>query len=308
MPFQDVDETAVPTVPRAPSTLERWLRKIFIEDWSLKLLALGITLVIWLAVTAENKPVKHVMEFRLNFVSPEHLDISNDPSKIIEVKINGSRAKIDAITSLDRVATVDLSDYYAGDRVVRLSRNNVYMKLPEGVSIEGFNPSSITVKLEPRVERQLNVEVRLEGKPADGYEILGTQPSFNTVTVRGPASHVNTLQKAPTETISVEGRKNTFTATQVAIDIPDQKVNVIESFVDVVIEIGQRRSKKESATLEAFNPGSIMRFRPDYMTVWIGRSSTVTIISEFFPSAINGRCSYQATHRNPSPVRWTETF
>jgi hypothetical protein len=29
----------------------RWLRRIFIEDWSLKLLALAITLVLWFLVT-----------------------------------------------------------------------------------------------------------------------------------------------------------------------------------------------------------------------------------------------------------------
>jgi len=28
-------------------TLERWLRRIFIDDWSLKLLALAIALVLW---------------------------------------------------------------------------------------------------------------------------------------------------------------------------------------------------------------------------------------------------------------------
>jgi len=307
MPFQDVDETAVPTVPRAPSAVERWLRRIFIEDWSLKLLALAITFVLWLAVTGQNKPVRWGMDVRVNYVTPDHLDISNEPSKIIEVKVNGSRAKLDSITSFDRVATVDLSDYHAGDRVVRLSRNNVYLKLPEGVSIEGFNPSSITVKLEPRVERQLQVDVRLEGKPADGYEILGTQPSFNTVTVRGPASHVNALQKAPTETISVEGRKNTFTATQVAIDIPDQKVDIVDSFVDVVIEVGQRRSEKESAALEGFKPGFATRFR-DHMTVGIGRSSTVAIISEFLASPIKGCCSYQSAHRNTLPKARAEIF
>jgi hypothetical protein len=118
---------------------------------------------------------------------------------------------------------------------------------------------------------------------------------------------VNALQKAPTETISVEGRKNTFTATQVAIDIPDQKVDIVDSFVDVVIEIGQRRSEKESAALEGFKPGFATRFR-DHMSGGIGRSSTVTVISEFLASPMNDRYSYQSAHRNTLPKARAEIF
>jgi hypothetical protein len=30
---------------------ERWLRRIFVEDWSLKLLALAITLILWFLIS-----------------------------------------------------------------------------------------------------------------------------------------------------------------------------------------------------------------------------------------------------------------
>jgi len=38
-------------LPEPSNTIERWLRRIFIEDWSLKLLALAITLVLWFLVS-----------------------------------------------------------------------------------------------------------------------------------------------------------------------------------------------------------------------------------------------------------------
>jgi hypothetical protein len=38
-------------VSESDSFTERWLRRIFIEDWSLKLLALAITLVLWFLVS-----------------------------------------------------------------------------------------------------------------------------------------------------------------------------------------------------------------------------------------------------------------
>src|SRR5437016_7363249 len=47
MPFRESNLTA-----RASG--RRWLRRIFIEDWGLKLLALAITLVLWFVVSGRD--------------------------------------------------------------------------------------------------------------------------------------------------------------------------------------------------------------------------------------------------------------
>jgi YbbR domain-containing protein len=89
------------------------------------------------------------------------------------------------------------------------------------------------------------VDVRIEGTPANGYEVYGTQPSKSTVTITGPVSHVNQLQRAPTETIAVDGRKDTFTATRVAIAIPDEKIDAVDTTIDVTVDIGEKRVEKK---------------------------------------------------------------
>jgi hypothetical protein len=55
---------------------------------------------------------------------------------------------------------------------------------------------------------------------------------------------VNALEKVPTETVSIEGRKESFTVSHVALDVSDHRVDLEESSVDVAIEIGQRRVEK----------------------------------------------------------------
>jgi hypothetical protein len=40
--------------PEPTNVIERWLRRIFLEDWSLKLLALAITLVLWFLVSGRS--------------------------------------------------------------------------------------------------------------------------------------------------------------------------------------------------------------------------------------------------------------
>src|SRR5688572_5219295 len=167
MPFQDIDETTAPDPRPAPNRVEKLLRRIFLEDWSLKLLSLAIAIVLWLLVTGQNEPVTAHVNVQLNFIRPPALEISNDPPRTVDVMLTGSRNKLDDLTSLDLVATVDLADQRAGERVLRLT-DKALITLPQGIKIDGFQPSAIAIRLEEAVERQVNVEPKLEGKPADG--------------------------------------------------------------------------------------------------------------------------------------------
>jgi YbbR domain-containing protein len=244
MPFQDVEEVSTTEYSGPPGAFEAWLRKIFIEDWGLKLLALAITLLLWLAVTGVNQPVTIRTSVQLNFIRPDKMEISNDPPRTVDVLLTGRRSKLDSIKQLDLVATVDVSDLHEGERVVRLSSDRVEMELPDGVKIDAFQPSIVPVHLEPIIERQIEVDVKLDGKPEDGYEVYSIRSSPGKIRVRGPAGRVNGLEKAPTETISLEGKKEGFTATNTAIDISDPKIDLLDSVVDVTVEIGERREER----------------------------------------------------------------
>ncbi len=244
MPFQDIDEPAAVDEPAPPSVVARWLSKIFVEDIGLKLLALGITLFIWVAVSTENNPITMRAEVQLNFLRPSDLDIGNDPPRTVQVLLTGRKSKLDNLKLPDLVATVDLRDHQEGERVIRLSARRVSIALPDGVTVEAFQPSSVSLHLERSVEVQLPVEVRINGQPAQGYEVYATQPTPAVVRVRGPFSHVNGLQKVPTEAISVEGKSESFKVSQVSIDIANQKVEVLDATVDISVQIGERRSAR----------------------------------------------------------------
>ncbi len=243
MPFQDEDEVTTSDPKPAPNRVEKLVRKIFLEDWSLKLLSLAIAVVLWLLVTGQNEPVTAHVNVQLNFIRPQSLEISNDPPRTVDVMLTGSRNKLDDLTSLDLVATVDISDQRAGERILRLADKAV-ISLPQGIKVDGYQPSAIPIRLEEIIERQVTVEPRLEGKPADGFEIYAVRPSKGSVAVRGPASRVNALQKVTTESIWLAGRKESFAARTLAIDVPDPKIDLLEPVVSVDIEIGERRIEK----------------------------------------------------------------
>jgi YbbR domain-containing protein len=243
MPFQDEDEVTTSGPRPAPNRVEKMLRRVFIEDWSLKLLSLAIAIVLWLLVTGQNQPVTAHVNVQLNFIRPQSLEISNDPPRTVDVMLTGSRNKLDDLTSLDLVATVDISDQRAGERVLRLA-DKAQITLPQGIKVDGFQPSAIPIRLEEILERQVEVEPKLEGKPADGFEVYGAYPTKGSVAVRGPASRVNALQKVSTESIWLPGHSESFMAPNVALDVPDPKVDLLEPMVNVAVDIGERRIEK----------------------------------------------------------------
>ena len=255
MPFQDIDEATDTPLPQPPTRFELWLRKIFLEDWGLKLLALGITMVLWLAVTGQNKPVtQRLSGVQINFLKHEGLEISNDPLSSVEVTVNGSPSLLDQMKLRDLVVTVDISNQKAGERVVRLSPETVRMDLPAGVKVLGFRPTTIPIRLEPTIERALDVEVKLEGSVSEGYEVTNTRVTPNKIRVRGPADRVSLLPQAMTETVRLDGRKESFSLSRVAINISDPKIEILDPNVEVRVEIAERKRDDNKLGLGASPP------------------------------------------------------
>lgn len=231
-------------LPHAPNATERWLRRIFVEDWSLKLLALAITLGIWFVVTGQRTPIKR--QFRgvqLNFNVPTGIEIGNNPAEEVAITLSGPRSDLERINARDLVANVDVTDRKPGQRVIQLTPGHTQIDLPNGVRLEAIEPTSVSLKLEPLAARELQVEPRIEGTLPNEFELGQVIVTPDRVKVSGPASHVFAQQKVPTETISIEGRRESFDVPETAIYIADQKVDALET-VNVHIEITQRRKPK----------------------------------------------------------------
>ncbi len=227
------------------SAARSWLRALFLEDWTLKAMALVITLGMWYAVTTQRAPAtKRLHDVPLEFLLPEGVDIGNDPVDKVDVTLVGSQDKLAVLTARDLVAQVDVTGLLPGDRNPRLTEKNVTMDLPEGVQIVGIAPRSLTLHLEPVVERAVPVEARFEGSPPEGFARGTATVEPGSVRVRGPASHVAAVERAFTETISLAGQRETLVRPQVSVDIPDHKVVPVDATVSVRVEIGEEQSER----------------------------------------------------------------
>lgn len=253
MTLRDVEKEAV-MIGR------RWLHDLIFADWGLKLVAAAVALGLWLAVTGQRAPATaRLRNVALHFVLPAEMEIGNEPREQVDVILRGSRRILNALRAGDVVLTYDASAHRPGERLVRLTPANVTLELPEGVSGEGLTvervePANVPLRLERRIERWVEIEPRLEGKPAEGYEVQGVETRPARVRVRGPEGHVNELQKASTETVSVEGRAENFVAQQAAVDIGDRKIVPVDTVVDVIVRVGEPAAERTFDALPVLLP------------------------------------------------------
>jgi len=243
MAFRDIEKGA---------TLlgRRWLRELVFEDWGIKLLALLITVSLWYAVAGQRAPATaRLRNIPLVINLPGDMELSKDTVEQVDLTLRGSRRELDLIKASDLVINFDAGSYKPGERTVRLTPQNVRLELPEeisaqGVTVERIEPASMALRLERRVERELEVKPQLEGQLPAGYVVADVQISPPKIRVRGPESRVNALSHALTETILLGDKTESFSVPHVAIDIPDQRVNPLEAVVDVFVKIEEAKSER----------------------------------------------------------------
>ncbi len=224
------------------------LRKLFLEDWALKLLALVITFALWFGVTGLSTPTTKRITVPLNFNISNNAEITSSPIQEVDIVISGDKRKIDQINKADLIASLDLTDVAPGDRVVSLTPENVYVQLPQGIKLTEVAPGRIAVSLEVVEEKDIEVKTITIGVTANGFEVYNTTVLPSKIRVRGPASVVKILEYVQTDKVELTGKKDDFTAKQVAVTSSNPKVSVLNTVVDVFVRIGETRIERTFST------------------------------------------------------------
>lgn len=226
-------------------SFRRLLRRVFLEDWLVKAIALFITLALWLGVTGLRAPTTaRLRSIPLNLRVSSDIEVTNSPVQEVDLVISGDKRKIDQLNPRDLVVSLDLTDVSAGERTVQIAPENVAVELPTGVRLEEIQPNRIAVKLEAVEERDVTVRAETEGAIAEDFEIYSRTVTPNKVRVRGPASFVKSLDFVSTEKINLEDRREDFSVRQVALNIVNPKVTLLDTAVAVNFRIGEKRIER----------------------------------------------------------------
>lgn len=225
-------------------SFKRLARKIFLEDWPMKLIALVITLALWLGVSGETG--NGTLSVPLNLRTADNAEFSNTPVQEVEIVVTGDKRKIDRLAERkgDLAIYRDLTDLPVGDSVIDLTPGNVSIDLPAGVRLTDIRPGRIAVRLEAVLERDVPVKAETEGSVPEGMEIYDQTVAPQKIRVRGPASFMKSLEFVSTEKIDVENRSGDFVVKQVAVTVSNPKARLLDAVVDVAFRIGEKRVAK----------------------------------------------------------------
>ncbi len=220
--------------------MKRFIKEIFLKNWSLKTIAILLALVLWLFVRGEPGP-ERVVEVPLEVQLPRHMEITNERLKTVEVTMRGAALSNMWFNQPPPNCIVDLQGTSEGEHVVALRPENV--KIPKGSGIEVLRviPASIVIVLRQTVSKEVPVTVPIRGTPAHGFEIYGKEIRPPSVTISGPRSHIERVNEIPTEAVSINDQRQSCRFF-VSLNLKDNFVRTsLNNPVQVDVAIGPRR-------------------------------------------------------------------
>ncbi len=228
------------------SFLKQVLRKIFLEDWLTKLLALAITIALWIGVTGLSEVGSDRYKVPLVLRLADNAEATNQPIDQVEIRISGDKRRLEQIRDGDLRVFVDLTSVPVGSQTLTLAPDTVSVPdLPNGIRLEDINPKKIVVRLEAIEEKEVAVHVETQGTVPQGMEVYAETVSPPKIRVRGPASFLRTLTNISTDKVDLADKNADFTARQVRIaPLSNENATPLDSFVDVNFRIGETRVEK----------------------------------------------------------------
>lgn len=167
------------------------------RDRMFQLISIVFAILLWSYVRSEVDPERTIVYKNMD-VSVENLAElkENNLSVIIsekpttDVTLRGRQSVISKLDRTDVKASVDLSGYVIGDHKIPIK----VQVDSTNVIVESKNPSNVSVKVDENISKQLEVDLKIKGNPAENF-VLGNIKQAEFVTVSGAKTYVDSIDK-----------------------------------------------------------------------------------------------------------------
>ncbi len=208
---------------------------MLVENWGIKLISLGLSLMLWFYVTSKGK-TEMTLTVPLELRSiPQNMAVVGPVASSLEVRVQGQERLLrDITTGKKLVGILDLSMTKEGENVVRLSPDDI--SRPSDVVVTHMSLSEVKVRLEPLIRKTFRLKPVVHGAPASGYRLKNIVITPPKITVEGPSSVVKMLDSLQTLPIDIQGAEENR-SIEPKIDYQGQSVKLLEKNVEVRIII-----------------------------------------------------------------------
>lgn len=213
------------------------LTSLVLDNPGLKLSSLFLALLLWIALNGEPRSVgEEGFKIRLQYLMPSHLELVDDPTDSVHVRLRAASSLLNKLDSSDISVGIDLANAQPGERVYSITPADI--AVPPGVRVTNITPSTVRLNLQPTVSKDVEIDPRIVGQVADGYQLQSLTPRPNRVVVEGPGERVSAMTRVTTDSIDVTGRSTSFVA-RVYLDSEDGVVRFPQGrWINVEIAIG----------------------------------------------------------------------
>ena len=201
------------------------------RHFGLKLVALGLAVLLWMAVAGE-ETVERGLRVPLELQQlPVGIELSGEIPTAVDVRVRGASGALSRIGAGDVVAVLDLRGARAGRRLFPLAPDQV--RAPVGVDIVQVTPSAIALVFEPSLTRTVPVAPSVDGRPAPGFVVATLKANPAQVDIAGPEAAVRRATEALTEPVLIAGARDRVEET-VSIGMLDPTLRIINARTAVV--------------------------------------------------------------------------
>ncbi len=214
-------------------------RKIFFENWGIKLISLGLALILWFNITSKGKlELALTVPLELKNI-PAGMAVVGDVPGYLEVRLQGQERLLRDIAADKEVSgSIDLSLAKEGENRVRVSPDDITR--PSGIAVTRLSPYEITVRLEPILRKSVRITPALHGVPARGYRVASATANPPRIVIEGPAGVVKPLATLQTMPIDIDGATKTITV-EPKLDYAGKPVKLLDKELNVRIVIERVR-------------------------------------------------------------------
>lgn len=280
--------------------MKTFLKEFLLENWSLKLTALLLALILWLFIRGEPGP-ERVVAIPLEVQLPRQMEITNPRPASVEVTLRGAAFSNILFNQPLPTCIIDLSDAKEGEHVITLTPENVRTPKGSGIEVLQVSPIRVALVLERTISEEVPIAVKLRGEPPKGFEIYDKFPKPRSVVITGPRSRVQAITEMPTEAVPIEGQKEPVRFFA-ALDVPDNSIRLqTHEPVQVQVVIGPRRKLTTIAKVPVETDDPSLTTSPKQLSVHV--LAPVDLIEKLTPADFHAMVTTRNIDTSKLPIK-----
>lgn len=228
------------------------------------------------------EPVKTDLLLPVDFSNvPDNMVLTHFHTDKIEIKIQADPQLLEIINkknihySVDLYTDLEFDPAGASDSIepgtYLLPVEKKRIPLDPVIKILSINPSYLSVQLERKIKRTVNVSVPYIGKPAKGYIALEAATDPVSVELTGSAPKISSIRELKTKPIDITNASEDF-KKKVPLDLDDPSiVSSSDPIIIVTVPIQQQLVSKtiENIPILVWNNTSTIEIEPSRITIQI---------------------------------------